>query len=118
MNGPLFISLCASTKTLKCSTHRCFQYVCYCKRIGYRVSTPNHRNSTKNTAYHDSRYKNLALSSKQSQCMKVGSNLYILLLQVSSHDLEPTYILAELKNTAAPVRPVQIKTYHQIFDPY
>ena len=30
----------------------------------------------KNTANYDSRYKNLALSSKQSQCMKVGSKLY------------------------------------------
>ena len=63
--------------------------------------------------FQDSCYKNLALSSKQSQCMKVGSKLYILLLQVSSHDFETTYILSELKNNAGPV---QIKTKHQIFD--
>ena len=30
----------------------------------------------KNTADKDSRYKNLALSSKQSQCMKVRSKVY------------------------------------------
>ena len=30
----------------------------------------------KNTADQDSRYKNLALSTKQKQCMKVGSKLY------------------------------------------
>ena len=30
----------------------------------------------KNTGDLDSRYKNLALISKQSQCMKVGSKLY------------------------------------------
>ena len=32
--------------------------------------------NTKNAADQDSRYKNLALSSKQNQCMKVGSKLY------------------------------------------
>ena len=38
----------------------------------------------------------------------------ILLLQVSSHDFEPTLcILSELKNT---VSPAQIKTNHQTFD--
>ena len=43
--------------------------------------------------------------------MKVGSKLRILLLPVSSHDLEPTFIifLSKLKNTA---RPAQMKTYH------
>ena len=38
------------------------------------------------------RYKNLALSTKQKQCkLKI-----ILLLQVSSHDLEPTFIILVL----------------------
>ena len=38
----------------------------------------------------------------------------ILLLQVSNHDFEPTFIiLSELKNTT---RPAQIKTKQQTFD--
>ena len=49
--------------------------------------------SPKNTADQDSRYKNLALSTKQKQCMKVLRLKFILLLQESSHDFEPTFII-------------------------
>ena len=48
--------------------------------------------------------------------MYEGSLKVILLLQVGSHDFEPTYVyyfLSELKNTAGPA---QIKKNHQTFD--
>ena len=41
----------------------------------------------KNTADYDSLYKDLALSAKQEQCIKLGSKLYYC-----SNDFEPTFI--------------------------
>ena len=55
----------------------------------------------KNTADQDSRYKNLALSTKQKQRMlKV-----ILLLQISCHDFEPTFIILVLIGRILPDQP-------------
>ena len=61
-----------------------------------------------------SRYKNLVLSSKQSQCMKVRLKV-ILLLQVSSHDFEPTFITFCLNWRILPDQP-KLKKNHQTFD--
>ena len=47
----------------------------------------------KNTADYDSRYKNLALSSKPEPVYE-GKLKVILLLQLSSHDFEPTFIIS------------------------
>ena len=50
--------------------------------------------------------KNLALSSKQSKCMNYEGRLkVILLLQVSSHDFEPTFIIFCLNWRIIPEQP-------------
>ena len=72
----------------------------------------NKQTNTKNSAEKDSCYKNLALSSEQSQCMKVGSKLYYCCKEVAVTTYL-YYILSELKNIA---RPAQTKTNHQTFD--